>query len=347
MMSTENEILTEVEALKVRFPETKSLYREVCALLFFRHGITPTASKLYQYVRKGSMGVPAEALGKFWDELRSKARVEIDHPDLPPSLATAAAEAIGEIWRQASEAARNELAALRIDVQAKVEEAEANLRAANTDLEAAMAGVARAQAAAVAAADQTIQVRTELEAERRAHAASMARHEESQRSGEELKNQLKRQGEIFSADLAKAREAVDQANMRADAGERRALLEIDQERQARGRAEKQAEAIRNQLAAAEARERAAAMESADAVLTLQSKLRTAEASAQAASESIARLSGELQATAESLRESQREAIQWQTEAKTVRSVLDKLTPPETSEPSSTGERAPRSSRRKT
>ena len=45
-MSTEIEIQSEVESLKARFPDTKALYREVCALLFFRHGITPTASKL-------------------------------------------------------------------------------------------------------------------------------------------------------------------------------------------------------------------------------------------------------------------------------------------------------------
>ena len=55
-------------------------------MLFFRHGITPTASKLYQYVRKGSMSAPADALTKFLEELRSKARVQIDHPDLPEAL---------------------------------------------------------------------------------------------------------------------------------------------------------------------------------------------------------------------------------------------------------------------
>jgi len=85
-MSTETEILSEVEALKERFSDTRALYREVCALLFFRHGITPTANKLYQYVRKGSMSTPTEALAKFWDELRSKARIEIDHPDLPADI---------------------------------------------------------------------------------------------------------------------------------------------------------------------------------------------------------------------------------------------------------------------
>ncbi len=39
------------------------LYREVCGLLFFRYGVTPTANKLYSLVRKGSMGTPAEGRG--------------------------------------------------------------------------------------------------------------------------------------------------------------------------------------------------------------------------------------------------------------------------------------------
>lgn len=42
-MSEESEIQAEVEALRERFSDTKALYREVCALLFFRYGITPTA----------------------------------------------------------------------------------------------------------------------------------------------------------------------------------------------------------------------------------------------------------------------------------------------------------------
>jgi len=51
-MTMETEIQAEVDALRDRFPETKALYREVCALLFFRYGITPTANKLYQFVRR-------------------------------------------------------------------------------------------------------------------------------------------------------------------------------------------------------------------------------------------------------------------------------------------------------
>src|SRR3546814_7609903 len=43
----------DIETLRERFTQTQELYREVCALLFFRYGVTPTANKLYQLVRKG------------------------------------------------------------------------------------------------------------------------------------------------------------------------------------------------------------------------------------------------------------------------------------------------------
>ena len=123
-MTTDTEIQGAIEALRGQFPETKALYREVCALLFFRHGITPTASKLYQYVRKGSMSAPTEALARFWEELRSKARVEIDRPDLPDEVKAVAADAIQALWGHATERARQELAASRIEQQAEVQRAQ-------------------------------------------------------------------------------------------------------------------------------------------------------------------------------------------------------------------------------
>ncbi len=43
----------DIAALRGRFTDTRELYREVCALLFFRYGVTPTANKLYSLVRKG------------------------------------------------------------------------------------------------------------------------------------------------------------------------------------------------------------------------------------------------------------------------------------------------------
>lgn len=76
--------------MRAEFLHTPDLYHEVYVLLFFRYGITPTTNKLYQLVRKGTMSAPAEAFNKFWENLRDKSRVRIEHPDLPESLKTAA-----------------------------------------------------------------------------------------------------------------------------------------------------------------------------------------------------------------------------------------------------------------
>jgi DNA repair exonuclease SbcCD ATPase subunit len=116
----EARLQAEIEALRAQFPDTQDLYREVCVVLFFRHGITPTANKLYQLVRKGSMGAPAEALNKFWETLREKSRIRIEQPDLPESLRDAAGELVSVLWQRAQAAAQDALAELRIDAQAKI-----------------------------------------------------------------------------------------------------------------------------------------------------------------------------------------------------------------------------------
>ncbi len=35
----------DIETLRERVSDTQELYREVCALIFFRHGETPTANR--------------------------------------------------------------------------------------------------------------------------------------------------------------------------------------------------------------------------------------------------------------------------------------------------------------
>lgn len=102
----EQQLQSEIDALKPQFPDTKDIYREVCVLLFFRYGITPTANKLYQYVRRGSMSAPAEALNKFWLELRDKSRVRIERPDIPENIAVAAGDLISILWNEAQNAAQ-------------------------------------------------------------------------------------------------------------------------------------------------------------------------------------------------------------------------------------------------
>lgn len=102
----EQQLMTEIDKLRGQFTETQDLYREVCVLLFFRYGITPTANKLYQYVRRGSMSAPADALNKFWSELREKSRVRIDRSDIPESIGLATGDFVATLWNEAQKAAQ-------------------------------------------------------------------------------------------------------------------------------------------------------------------------------------------------------------------------------------------------
>jgi chromosome segregation ATPase len=325
-MSAESEILADIELLKAKFTDTRVLYREACALLFFRYGITPTANKLYQYVRRGSMNVPTEEVGKFWDELRRRARVEIEHPDLPDAIKAAAAEAIGAIWHQASEAARGELAAARIDLVEAVEQSRVSVADAErsaSQWKAAAEALQLQLAAAVASRDE---VQAELEAERRAHAGAQARGQELEAQLGQARSQQQRQQEGFSADLAKAREAVETAQERASATEKRALLEIDQERQARSRADKTVESLRAKLTETEARERQQSLESTQIITRLQADGNFKSQAMQAFQQRNEALEREVAGLAQQLRESQQDVARYQAEAQAAQGLLARLTP---------------------
>lgn len=325
-MSTENEILAEVDALKARFSDTKSLYREVCALLFFRYGITPTTNKLYQYVRKGTMSTPAEALAKFWDELRAKARVEIEHPDLPEALKATAAEAIAGIWRQASAVARGELEALRIEARADLDQTQRELQQANAAIEGERARSEALANDARAANEAAQAVRTELEAERRAHIGTAARLQEVQAQLGQAREQQQRLQEGFSAELAKVRDAVAQAELRAAAAERRALLEVEQERQARAKADKQVEALRSQVATLEAHERQNGLKHAEATTRLQAQVDTLSATGRRQGAENESLQLQVAQLRDQLQVSQQEATKYRAEAETVQALLQRLSP---------------------
>jgi hypothetical protein len=115
----EAQLHAEIDQLRTQFPRTQELYREVCVLLFFRHGITPTANRLYQLVKRGSMSTPTAVLGEFWAELREKSRVRIAHPDLPAELQAAAGELVATLWARSTASAQGALDALRVDAEAE------------------------------------------------------------------------------------------------------------------------------------------------------------------------------------------------------------------------------------
>jgi len=321
-MNIETEIQKEIESLREKFTDTKALYREVCALLFFRYGITPTASKLYQYVRKGSMNTPADAVAKFWEELRSKARVEIDRPDLPNEVKAVAADAIQALWIHATERARNELATTRLEMQVETQQAREAAQDAKRRLEDAMETIEQLRAQLDAANDSEQQVKSELEAERRTSAATAAQCQELQRQVADLQEQAAAIRSDFAGELDKGRAAIAAANERSDTAERRALLEIDQERQARSRADKLVETLRNQVAAVNTQLREKELEHANIVLRLQAELDRTKEVCQQLSAATDKSDKELQTAKASANDAQREIVRFQTEAQTLRGLLD-------------------------
>jgi hypothetical protein len=253
----------DIAELRSRFPETRALYREVCGLLFFRYGVTPTANKLYSLVRKGSMGTPAEVLQAFWQELRGRTRVTIDHPDLPDALKDIAAGAVQTIWQAANEAATGELVTLRAEARHAASVAEAERDAARTETAAAREEVAATSAQLAEARQAHDAVHAELAAERQAHAATQARLEAGRAELDAAGRQLAELRTQFSTELERAREQVTLAQERAEASERRSLRELDAERTARQKSERTAEELRGELVAARSEARDAAVAQAE------------------------------------------------------------------------------------
>ena len=122
-LASQTAMQIEVEKLRMQFPDTQTLYREVCALMFFRYGVTPTSNKLYQLVRKGSMSAPAEALNRFWHTLREKSKVRVEHVDLPESLQDTAGQLIAELWKKSQLEAQNLQDAFRSECEMAVQQA--------------------------------------------------------------------------------------------------------------------------------------------------------------------------------------------------------------------------------
>ena len=155
---------------------------------------------------------------------------------------------------------------------------------------------------------------------------------ELQRHHDELIGRQDAVRAAFSADLAKAQGAVEAANARADTAERRALLEIDEERQARAKAEKQLEAVRGQAVKEGARHREVELEQADALGRLRAQFDAAQASIRALSAARLQIADQLEATSRELTEVGQRAVANKAEAETMRAMLERVPPALPAEP---------------
>ncbi|MBA4742586.1 MAG: DNA-binding protein [Azoarcus sp.] len=275
-MSLDTQIHDEIDALRERAPDTQALYREVCALLFFRYGITPTANKLYQYVRKGSMSAPAVALRGFWEDLRERSRVRIEHPDLPDSLKTLAGDLVGQLWADAQTQAQTSLEVFRLEAADAVRQADVARATAEQTHTSVLDESLRLQAGLDHAIEEVRALEKNLAAERAGAEALRAQVKDAGRRHAELESALLDARRDFAAEIEKSRAALERAEARLEAAERRALLEIDRERTAGVKLQKKvAELQKSQLDALE-RYRAEASALQGELAGAREKLGTAE-----------------------------------------------------------------------
>ncbi|MCI2811351.1 DNA-binding protein [Eoetvoesiella caeni] len=233
----------DIDALRERFTQTQELYREVCALLFFRYGITPTANKLYQLVRKGSMSAPAEALNKFWGDLREKSRTRIEHPDLPEALKSVAGELVATLWTNAQAAAQESLTAYRAEAQEAVFQAKAAVVVAEAERDAERL---TAQSVRSELEQAGVQISTQREALAIAEETSTSlqlRLDEAKHDNAALQRQLEDARREFTVELDKLRAAAQLAEERSRSTEKRMLLDMDRERTASARLQKELDAL--------------------------------------------------------------------------------------------------------
>lgn len=246
-MDSEARIREEIETLKKTVSNTQELYREACALLFFRHGITPTANKLYQLVRKGSMSAPAEALARFWENLREKSRVRIEHPDLPEALRLAAGTLVERLWTEAQAAAAENFTRFREEADQAIAEACDARLAAEQARHATALELQQERAARHEAGEQILALERRLAGEQAGTQALREQLQAAEQGRQALECALADARKDFAAELQQLREAVQRSEMHHAEAERRMLLEIDRERMANLKAQKETQQLRQTL----------------------------------------------------------------------------------------------------
>lgn len=220
-------IQAEVERLRALAPDTKALYREVAAALFFRFGVPPTANRLFQLVGKGSMATAASVLARFWQDLREHSRLRLEHPGVPEPLRDAAGSLIGQVWTAAYDLAQQDLAGARAELQAQLEqvrneaerarltatEAEGKLAERNRAVEQLQREVADGDGLLSARDGEISRLQVEVAALKSSIADRRAEVDEAKRA--------------FAGELESLRSAIALTEERARASERRALAEIE------------------------------------------------------------------------------------------------------------------------
>jgi len=234
----------DIDCLRDRFPRTADLYREACAVMFFRYGVTPTTNALYQLVRKGSMSVPGEALKRFWSDLCERARVDLQHADLPDQVKQSGGQLIGEIWSLAQKAADESITVLRQNATAERDAALAEKDRLEDDIAHLSAQLENGRDQMASAEGTIAKQREQLGAAAAAQQEADLRLNEARADIERLRDQISSMLRARAAEIEKLTDRILQAEQRYTDLAKRTLVDLDRERTAATELKKQLDAER-------------------------------------------------------------------------------------------------------
>ncbi len=206
-------------------------------------GERPTIERVRQKIGRGSPNTVSPMLDAWFKGLGRR----LQDPGAftpPPDVAEPVMQAAQHFWEVAQVNARVDLEEKVQErlgpMQAEVERAQHLAAVATAEKEAASMNAREVQ-------QQLADATARLEAERAAHAATGARIEAAQRQIDDLSARLNAAEAQAQTSAERARAELHVAHERASGAERRAALEIDNERTARGKAEKRAEALEKRV----------------------------------------------------------------------------------------------------
>lgn len=234
------------------------------------------------------MSAPGEALNAFWKQLRDSSRISVVAPDVPESLRDAAGQLAVTFWKSAMQAAEDAFAVLRGEVQVQVDDARMALSAAD-DLAQSRRKLLDEREAEL---ETERRVNQELSAQVSVQKDDIARLEGelagARHETKAVSARLEETYGIHAREIQAAHTAAAQARDSFLASERRFLLDLDRERTATAKVQKQLESEQ----ASNRRD----------VEKLRSEVAGLHSEAAAARQSIGLLEGQLKAAHDSLAE---------------------------------------------
>lgn len=225
-----HELAHEVASLCERIDDNRQLTREVATLLF-RLGERPTANRVLQLTRRGSMNTVNDEVNKWWDDVRSRLSSRLINPKVPAALLEKQGELIGAMWDTAIAEAQEELEADRAELEGQV--VEANIARAGAESQAREQGeLARELQARLEEVQQALA--SERTAREAAGADAAQWRERAEKLGNELEEaradfttRMDRARTEFTTEVEAQRRAAEAAAHQHEEARKHILLELD------------------------------------------------------------------------------------------------------------------------